>query len=237
MYRSIVLVVSLALIISPSIADDRVSSHHSDDSGETAMPMPFPRRVPVEVVNLPLDAQGNLKVVEQSTLPKPVQVVNLPTVQDVAGIVSVANLSMDAQGNLKVAVTGSRAFRFVGITTATFVGSAGRAAMTAACYAEYPGSRMAFSDEYALTVNPVPIADVAWVQPRVAVVFQSSFGSSLWVVDSAGNQLVLGDGYPATCDGWTVSSGRIGTTLRPNGKIDYDVCASMHPVACAAPEQ
>ena len=104
MCRSLALVVTLALIVSPSIAADRVVSRHSDDSAETAMPMPFPRRVPVEVVNLPLDGQGNLKVMEQSTQPKQVEVVNFPSPQPGPSAVSVNNLPVDSAGNVRVSI-------------------------------------------------------------------------------------------------------------------------------------
>lgn len=79
MYRSILaLIFVLSLVLFPCLAADRVVSRHSDDSGETATPVPFPRPVPVHVVNLPFDAQGNVRVVEQSTQPKQVEVVNFP---------------------------------------------------------------------------------------------------------------------------------------------------------------
>ena len=44
-------------------------------------------------------------------------------------------------------------FRFVGITTAMFQGNGGWVAMSNACASQYPGPRMAFSDEIRATVG------------------------------------------------------------------------------------
>ena len=52
---------------------------------------------------------------------------------------------------------GDGPFLFVGVTDATFQGDGTRVAMNRACFAQYPGSRMAFSDEYALVMGSIAV--------------------------------------------------------------------------------
>ncbi len=120
------------------------------------------RTTPVLVTNFPADPDGNLRVVEQSAQPRQVEVVNLPATQQVSGQVNVANLPLDASGNLRIADQGSqRRFGFVGVTSQRFDGAGGFATMTRACYNQYPGSRVAFTDEYLFTINPPDIPETA----------------------------------------------------------------------------
>jgi len=61
-------------------------------------------RVTPVAITTPVDADGNLRVVEQSTQPKQVEVVNLPAVQPVNGGVSVTNFPVDNAGNVRVSI-------------------------------------------------------------------------------------------------------------------------------------
>ena len=110
-----------------------------------------------------------------------VNVGNLPPVQDVSGSVEVTNLPAVQQVTGAVEImnlpgsSGPPQFAFVGITTAKFDGSGnggGWLAMTGACAADYPGSRMAFSDEVMASVNPPVPPDWGWINPRIATILR-----------------------------------------------------------------
>ena len=222
----------LALAMTFASAEERKATLTTADSFE----LPLSTRVtPVLVTNFPLDEAGNLQVADQSTQPRQVEVVNLPATQQVAGQVNVANLPLDANGNLRVAIPGPRAFRFVGVTTQMFAGNAGRAAMTTACYAQFPGSRMAFSDEYANTVNPPPVVNVAWIQPRPSLAGQGTYNWYCW--DAVGNSFSA-ELNRSTCDNWSSSSpDQSGALLDTAGNVTTrQGCDVQRPVACAAPE-
>jgi len=258
----------LALAVTLASAEERKATLTTADSAE----LPLSTRVtPVAITN-PVDADGNLRVVEQSTQPRQVEVVNLPATQEVTGQVNVANLPLDASGNLRVSIArpwaatkrraindfrgsststlsrttqilagnvipGPRMFRFVGVTTQTFVGNAGRAAMTTACAAQYPGSRMAFADEYATTPNPPPIPGTAWIQPRPIIELPNrGDGFPRMIMDSAGNLFSLLAGFD--CASWRTAAGDAnGGVVTPSGAIYGDtVCSNSLAVACAAPE-
>ncbi len=83
--------------------------------------------VPVLVTNFPVDVDGNLRVVEQSTRPKQVEVVNFPA--------SPPN------------------FRLVGFTSATVGTTSGLFALVRACQIEFPGTRVCQLDEVLATTN------------------------------------------------------------------------------------
>jgi hypothetical protein len=129
---------------------------------------------------------------------------------------------------------GTPAGRFVGVTTERFAGSGTRTAMTRACSLQFRGARMAFSDEYALSFNPAPVPEAAWVQPRIAF-GQFTPGTAPFFYDEAGNRV-----FPElSCGYWTSDSG-VGTVLLPSGALSDvfagEPCATPHPVACVAAE-
>ena len=127
----------------------------------------------------------------------------------------------------------SRAFRFVGVTTTTFDGSGnggGWLAMTRACAADFPGSRMAFSDEIRSTLNPPDIPAIAWIQPRFTIVDVRGF-----LFDATGNQF---RSLSYDCGSWTSNlAGTGGGIVTPSGGIGLHGCFNVAPVACAAPEE
>ena len=109
-------------------------------------------------------AGGNTLETYESNEPiwtRPITIANFPDPQIVAGTVDVGNLPavQEVTGTVVVAnlQSGPPRFAFVGITNAKFDGSGnggGWFAMTTACAADYPGSRMAFSDEVMSNTNP-----------------------------------------------------------------------------------
>ena len=126
----------------------------------------------------------------------------------------------------------TRSGRFVGVTSERFTGSGTRTAMTRACSLQFRGSRMAFSDEYALSFNPAPVPESAWVQPRIAF-GQFTPGTAPFFYDQAGNRV-----FPEmSCGYWTSDSG-VGTVLLPSGALSDvflgEPCSTPHPVACVA---
>ena len=132
-------------------------------------------------------------------------------------------------------LSAGRSIRFVGVTTDRFTGSGTRSAMTLACSVQFRGARLAFSDEYALSFNPAPVSEAAWVQPRVAF-GQFTPGTAPIYYDGAGNRV-----FPeSSCGYWTSESG-VGTLLLPSGALSEvypgESCATPHPVACVRAEQ
>jgi len=166
-----------------------------------------------------------------------VEVVNFPATQNVTGQVNVANLPLDVNGNLRVTAAGPRTFRFVGVTTQRFQGNGGRAAMTAACAAQYPGARMAFADEYSNTGSPPPVAESAWIQPR-PVFIANPYGnqSGMRAFDAAGNAFII-NSYTSDCQSWQSQVfAEYGGVITPAGAIGSFNCDAILAVACAAPE-
>jgi hypothetical protein len=134
--------------------------------------------------------------------------------------------------NLKAGSSATRSGRFVGVTSERFTGSGTRAAMTRACSLQFRSARMAFSDEYALSFNPAPVPEAAWVQPRLAF-GQFNPGTPPFFYDQAGNRV-----FPElSCGYWTSDVG-LGTVLLPSGALsDVSIgepCSTAHPVACVA---
>ena len=135
----------------------------------------------------------------------------------------------------------SKRFRFVGVTAQVFVGGAGMAWMTRACSTEFPGARMAFTDEYRATVNPPDFtAPFAWVQPRVVTSFHNYDRYLDVFLDSTGGLWGIINLY---CLSWSSSNTctncvprASGASLSPSGAISSQDCASALPIACAAPE-
>jgi len=153
-----------------------------------------------------------------------VSVDNLPVVQTVSGVVEVSNLPMPDPAH----------FRFVGVTTQTFPGGGSRAAMMQACNSEYPGSRMAFSDEYPTTVAPPAIASDAWIQPRVAAALSLEY-----LIDPAGSVIYdpsIEVPNRFSCGEWSTSSANSGGAfISTGGAIFTTACVNELRVACAAP--
>ncbi len=244
----------LALSTSLAGAADKLAPRAEDE--DRVMPMPW---LGVWVFNFPVDDAGNLRVVEQSAAPRQVEVVNLPAVQNVAGTVNVGNLPVvqdvtgsvgvtnlpvDATGALRVAASGPRPFRFVGLTTARFQGNAGRVVMNAACNADYPGSRVAYAEEYVQTPNPPPVTETAWIQARVVGAVSFNDGNGPRFFDSSGTTFAapsVGSGnyaFSFDCASWTTNgSWHVSATVSPAGAIELSSCTRQPaPVACAAPE-
>lgn len=93
---------------------------------------------------------------------------------------------------------------------------------------------MAFSDEYAQSFRAAPIAEAAWVQPRV-VFGQFTPGTPPFFYDQAGNRV-----FPeANCGSWTSDAG-VGTALLPSGALSDsftgEPCSIPHAVACVVPD-
>jgi hypothetical protein len=123
-----------------------------------------------------------------------------------------------------------KAFQFVGNTTELVVGGSGVQAMTRACQAEYPASKMCTSEEYAQTVKmPAPSPDDngrAWIRP------------SFVPTGSAGVQDLSGiDGTPInlTCSGWRSSeSSNGGLVVTSTGGFRTTDCNQDRYVTCCA---
>lgn len=125
--------------------------------------------------------------------------------------------------------------RFVGITSARFQGNGTRVGMNLACASQYPGSRMAFSDEYSLTIDPPSLSEPAWIQPRPVVTLFTT--SSYWVytMDAAGNAFAGYFGL-ADCSSWTSANPDYarGGHVDVNGAVSSTDCNRTLAVACAA---
>lgn len=233
--RSACLVAFVASCASPSNAAPTPVAPVAAETGPTS-PKPGALAIPVSVVNLPA----------VQPVVGTVSVGNLPIVQDVTGQVTVANLPLDGSGNLRVSAAGPRVFRFVGLTSVRLAGNAGRAAMNAACNADYPGSRLAFAEEYANTPNAAPVPETAWIQPRIVGGVTFTDGNPPRFFDSSGTTFAPGRNpsgyYPFTfdCTSWTTNStdgAYVGVTLSPNGAVEISTCARQPtPVACSAPD-
>jgi hypothetical protein len=110
------------------------------------------------------------------------------------------------QGPAGPAGPAPKTFQFVGVTLQTLPGNVGWQALTKACHAEFPGSRMASFGEYRTTVNPPDFSANAWI-----------------------------NGFRETCFDWQGSPTARGSILSPEGKTFSSVCGSALSVACAAP--
>ena len=130
-------------------------------------------------------------------------------------------------------------FEFVGVTTATFDGSGnggGWLAMTRACADEFPGSRMAFSDELMGSVDPPSVSDAAWINPRISVL--SVIDNRLALASDPHGNLMESLLGTLNCYGWRANSAPVrGGHLRPGGSIHTETCTNSFAVACAAPVQ
>jgi len=162
-----------------------------------------------------------------------VNVGNLPATQQVAGTVVAGNLPTDGDGNVRVSLQNDSgaAFRFVGVTTATFPGNGSRLAMHQACNTEYANSRMAFSDEYIETIDPPTVTTSAWIEVRPQLLLDATH-----LIDPAGNVVVRAEETTWNCWGWnSLSLAAIGGIVTDKGGIGAALCGGASlPAACAA---
>lgn len=167
-----------------------------------------------------------------------VNVTNFPATQNVAGTVDVGNLPAVQQVAGQVEITNMPAaparFEFVGVTTQPFMGGSTRVAMNQQCFADFPGSRICFSDEYVNTVAAPPVSDIAWIQVRVA----ATVAGTNAIYDPVGTRIEFeGDmtgGYD--CWSWGSSSHNlVGAFVAPTGAVGVRRCDEVHAVACCAP--
>jgi hypothetical protein len=108
--------------------------------------------------------------------------------------------------------------QFVGFTTATTSGAAGsRFKMHQTCAAEFAGSHLCHSIEYARSHSAVvPPANGAWIDPSNG--------------NLAGNARDLAG---TSCDNWTqTASGYYGVYVTPNGSLVSTDCVKVKSLAC-----
>jgi len=145
-------------------------------------------------------------------------IVNWPETQDVSGTVSVDNLP--AVQAVEIVnwpqPAGTARFQLVGFTTTTMNGGSGVFTFTAACQAEFPGSRMCTITE-ATRITEIPDLSngtyLAWADTD-----EPGFSST----ESCG-------GWGATYQGWT------GTAISELGRRHFVLCEESWSVACCAP--
>jgi hypothetical protein len=148
---------------------------------------------------------------------KQVEVINFPDPQNVTGQVEVTNLpTCEAPAR----------FQLVGFSSETFTGGQGVLGFTAACGAEFPGSRMCTSVEAMETVRvPSGLSGSAWIRPVFVDVGELA-------VDVSG--VHRSHAVELTCDGWHANL-LTGLLITAEGAFTYDICTSAFSVACCAP--
>ncbi len=110
-------------------------------------------------------------------------------------------------------------FELVGFTSATFDGDEGVLGFTLACQAEFPGTRMCFTQE-ALNVVDVPLlAGRAWIR------LSPSLSSNTNTFEGASNK---------HCFVWG-SLGTTGQLMDSQGRLHERNCVELHSVACCTP--
>ena len=137
--------------------------------------------------------------------------------------------------------------RFVGITTSTFDGADGLAAMSAACEADYGAARVCSDADIAMQFRRPRPSSIAWVLflPVSTVNYNSvgvywgasgvtAYSSS--VTNYAPNCSYLATGYlnhqgPFSSDYEYLD----GLVLDTDGELTPDGCNNLHPVACCGP--
>ncbi len=166
----------------------------------------------------------------EETAPVPsvtsVQVLNFPNPQNMAGTVNIGNLPLDANGNLRVSVPGPRTFRFVGVTTHAVTGGS-FPYLSGVCASEFPGSRVAFSEELRATLPPQAVPATAWIVFRPTILYPSIDTA----YDGMGNWLPLNGNLVMSCGVWAS-----GVVVVPDDSFRHTPCSEAHAVACAAPE-
>jgi hypothetical protein len=121
-------------------------------------------------------------------------------------------------------------FELVGFTTTTFGGDQGVLGFTAACQAQFAGSRMCTSVEVMETVAlPAGLTGFAWVRP----VFITPVSG---VLDASGQTANIAD--ELTCARWQESTqgGFTGLAASGAGIFGRGGCNQPKPVACCAAE-
>lgn len=125
------------------------------------------------------------------------------------------------QGPPGAAAPAPKVYGYVGLTSLRFNGGVGWLAMSQACAAQYPGGRMAFSDELRVTPNPPAIPESAWILHRGPV------GG-----DESGNRWPAAEG-PGDCTTWTDGTDHAtGIVVLPGGDFTFRFCYTVLPVAC-----
>jgi len=150
-------------------------------------------------------------------------ITNWPDTQNVAGSVSVDNLPALQQVevvNWPAPVVGAARFQLVGFTAATFDPSRGVFTYTAACQAEFPGSRMCIlSEAIKTTTLPTFGAGTGWA----------------WIAPGNPMMSTMGSEY-GSCNGWTYVNCVVGgMALNRSGGYRRQPCDSVLSVACCAP--
>jgi hypothetical protein len=110
--------------------------------------------------------------------------------------------------------------QFVGISSTPLDGDKGMRPLHEACAAEFPGSRMCFSEEIVNTVE-YPAGDLS----------AYGFVHPTFVADGAGLRDISGR-YPGSCDGW--SGNGTGLVVNVNGSFLNESCLYQYPVACCS---
>jgi hypothetical protein len=163
---------------------------------------------------------------------KQVEVTNLPATQNVDGAVEVTNLPA-VQDVSVVGGCPASPFQLVGFTSATFDGGQGVFTYTAACQAEFPGSRFCTSEEVLNTVSvPLGLSGDAWVRP-VFVPFGMNAGGMI-VLDTSGRDHT---GLSRlSCFGWSPGGG-LGLIVSAVGGFSFGHCGTPRAVACCGAPQ
>lgn len=115
----------------------------------------------------------------------------------------------------------------VGFTSATFTGNQGALALTAACQAQFPGTRMCTSEEV-MNSRTVPggLTGTAWVRPKVLAMAGTS---STQAVDASGVVQIPDN---MSCGAWAFTNNWYGLTVSATGSFSVLVCSEPRAVAC-----
>jgi hypothetical protein len=119
--------------------------------------------------------------------------------------------------------------QLIGLTTETFTGDEGLLGFTAACQAQYPGTRLCTSQEVIRTTTiPAGLSGSAWV------LFTPTGGpGNGTIVDASG---VTNSPHLLTCDGWIVAAGNTtGLAVEfsaQNGSFAAQLCSEPRKVSC-----
>jgi hypothetical protein len=119
---------------------------------------------------------------------------------------------------------GSGRFEFVGITSLRAAGNVQIGGFADMCNNDYPGSRICNTKEVYESINPFPtsLPEPVWVMPYNA-------GSSMYPYSSTG------PAYNDNCDAWSNgTTGFHGAVIMDRGRISWDYCNAVNPVACCA---
>ncbi|GAA5186013.1 hypothetical protein [Ferrimonas gelatinilytica] len=123
---------------------------------------------------------------------------------------------------------------YVGVSNGTTTGDAGIAGMTQLCQADYPGSRMCTSVEFANSTSfPNLPNNSAFIRPVLGSLSDGDYQNN-YVFDSGSGRTLKTT--QTSCGGWTVGSvgSSHGFALGINSAGGFMVlgCANANPVAC-----